>query len=121
MILAKLPFSKILIGAVAPALVATCAYGLAVRCASAQAGGAANGLDHIERSLEDLRDDVRARAGWRRSEWVCQEPSGPCVWRAGYWGPPPAPIPPARTTYFTLESLRGFPWIGQAPQQAPQR
>lgn len=96
---------------------AACAYGIATKCASAQAGAPFNGIDHIERSLEDLRDDVRARAGWRRSEWVCQAPNGPCVWQAGYWGPPPAPVPPARAGYFTIQSLQAFPWIGEPARQ----
>ncbi|ACK50648.1 hypothetical protein Msil_1701 [Methylocella silvestris BL2] len=102
-----------------PAIAVACAYGLATKCASAQAAGPNNGLDHTMRSLEDLRDDVRARAGWRKDEWVCQQPSGPCVWHAGYWGPAPAPIPPPRTVYITIESVRGFPWIGEAPPGPP--
>lgn len=97
-----------------PALAAMCVYGAATRCASAQAGAPFNALDHMTRSLEDLQADVRARAGWRQAEWVCQ-PGGGCVWRAGYWGPPPAPLPPARTGYFTPQSIPGFPWIGYAP------
>ncbi|PNG26576.1 hypothetical protein CR492_07780 [Methylocella silvestris] len=100
-------------------MAAVCAYGLAIRCASAQAAGASNGLDHTFRSLEDLRDEVRANAGWRKSEWICQPPNGPCTWRAGYWGPPPAPMPAPTTGYITVQSLRGFPWIAEAPPGPP--
>lgn len=103
------------------ALAAACVYGFGGRCASAQTLGGPppgrpfNALDHMRSSLEDLQADVRARAGWREAQWVCQ-PSGGCVWHAGYWGPPPAPLSPPRTGYLTMQSLSGFPWIGYAPQ-----
>ena len=69
--------------------VGLCALGLATSSAMAQAALPTNGLDHTFRSLEELRDEARAEAGYRKARWICQQPSGPCVWKPGYWGPPP--------------------------------
>jgi hypothetical protein len=71
-------------------------FGIATS-AFAQAAGPSNALDHTFQSLEEFRDEVRAQAGWHKSHWECQ-PAGPCVWVAGFWGPPPA-SPPGPTFY----------------------
>jgi len=52
--------------------------------------GPANGLDHIYRSLNDLRDEARAQAGYHKPRWVCHTADS-CEWQPGYWGPPPLP------------------------------
>ncbi len=81
------------------AAIAVCGVGLATKPASAQAAGPANGLAWTMQSLEDLRDESRANAGYRKARWVCQQPSGPCVWQPGYWGPPPAATPTGPYVY----------------------
>ncbi|VFU10309.1 hypothetical protein [Methylocella tundrae] len=89
-----------------------CAFGLAPQTASAQAGAPFNALDHTYRSLEDLRDESRAEAGYRKPEWVCQ-PAGPCVWKPGYWGPRPAARPPG--AYIYVRPFDGAGWSGYYP------
>ncbi len=74
---------------IAGAALGLCGFSLAPISAFAQAGAPFNSLDHVYRSLEEFRDEVRAQAGYHKPEWVCQQPAGPCVWKPGYWGPPP--------------------------------
>lgn len=88
------------------------ALGLATQTASAQAGAPFNGLDHTYRSLQEFRDEVRANAGYRKPEWVCQ-PAGPCVWKPGYWGPPPAARPPG--AYIYVRPFGDVGWSGYYP------
>ncbi|ACB95230.1 hypothetical protein [Beijerinckia indica] len=71
-------------------------FGSAPAAAQVPSPGPANGLDHIYRSLEELRDEARAQAGYHKARWVCYRSSGQCVWRPGYWGPPPPPKPAIR-------------------------
>ena len=71
------------------AALGVCGFGLASSSASAQAAGPSNALDCTLQSIEELRDEARAQAGWHKSGWECQ-PAGPCTWVQGYWGPPPA-------------------------------
>ena len=70
------------------AALGVCGFGLASSSASAQAAGPSNALDWTMQSIEELRDEARAQAGWHKSRWECQ-PAGPCTWVQGYWGPPP--------------------------------
>ena len=90
-------------------------YGLPLGAspAAAQAAGPSNALDHTFQSLEEFRDEVRARAGWHKSGWVCQ-PNGPCAWQQGYWGPPSAPpSPPGIYVYARPVGSAG--WSGYFP------
>jgi hypothetical protein len=90
-----------------------CAFGVATESAMAQAAVPTNGLDHTFRSLEELRDEARAEAGYRKARWICQQPSGPCVWKPGYWGPPPPE--PAPGAYIYVHPFDGVGWNGYYP------
>jgi hypothetical protein len=79
--------------------VGLCAFGPAPSSAMAQAAVPTNALDHTFRSLDELRDAARAAAGYRKARWICQQPSGPCVWKPGYWGPPPPKPAPGAYIY----------------------
>lgn len=87
--------------------------GLAPSAALAQAAGPSNALDHTFQSLEEFRDEVRAQAGWRKSHWQCQQPNGPCVWVAGYWGPPPPSAPPG--FYVNVRPFGSIGWSSYYP------
>jgi hypothetical protein len=69
------------------AALSVCGFGLASSSASAQAAGPSNSLAYTSQSLHQFRNEARAQTGWHKSRWVCR-PTGPCVWRRGYWGPP---------------------------------
>ncbi|MGO9674900.1 MAG: hypothetical protein ACLPSF_12165 [Methylocella sp.] len=87
-------------------------FGLAPSAASAQAAGPSNALDYTFQSIEQLRDEARAQAGWRKSRWVCQ-PAGPCTWVQGYWGPPPEAPPPG--AYVFVRPFGAVGWSGYYP------
>lgn len=94
------------------------ALGLATKSAMAQAVVPTNALDHTFRSLEALRDEARAEAGYRKPRWICQQPSGPCAWKPGYWGPPPPE--PASGAFIYVRPFGGVGWSGYYPAPAEQ-
>jgi hypothetical protein len=94
------------------AALGVCGFWLAPSSASAQAAGPSNALDWTFQSLEEFHDEVRAQAGWHKSHWQCQ-PAGPCVWVAGFWGPPPA-APPAGV-YVNVRPFGSVGWSGYYP------
>ena len=88
------------------AALGACGFGLAPSLASAQAAGPSNALQYTFQSIDELRDEARAQAGWHKSHWQCQ-PAGPCAWVAGFWGPPPASPPPGAYV-FVRPSVSGL-------------
>ena len=94
------------------AALGACGFWLASSSASAQAAGPSNALDYTFKSIEALRDEARAQAGWHKSRWECQ-PAGPCVWAPGYWGPPPASPPPG--AYIYVRPFGSVGWSGYYP------
>jgi hypothetical protein len=94
------------------AALGVCGFGLASSSASAQAAGPSNALDWTMQSIEELRDEARAQAGWHKSRWECQ-PAGPCTWVQGYWGPPP--VAPAPGPYVYVRPFGAVGWSGYYP------
>jgi hypothetical protein len=94
------------------AALGACGFGLTPSLASAQAAGPSNALQYTFQSIDELRDEARAQAGWHKSHWQCQ-PGGPCVWVAGFWGPPPASSPPGAYVY--VRPFGSVGWSGYYP------
>jgi hypothetical protein len=95
------------------AAIGLCTFGLESKSAMAQAAVPTNALDHTFRSIKELRDEVLAAAGYRKPRWICQQPSGPCIWKPGYWGPPPPEPAPGAYIYVCPFDCAG--WNGYYP------